>query len=161
MFFYYVADAIIRTHRQRTQNYIKTLESEVVRLREAEMKAVEERDKLQAQIRSLKSLIVAANLSLPPELDELDESTAAPTLPNFNFDMPAQVSYSTDDLQNERLHVQWPNRSSPPVQMSPAALAHLQTQRHISNPVEPYDFRALTEDLPNGRPPHQFNARFS
>ena len=125
------------------------------------MKAVEERDKLQVQIRSLKSLIVAANLSLPPDLQDPDDSTLSPDLPDFNFDMPAQVSYSTDDLQHERLHVHWPNRDSPQVQMSPAALAHLQTQRQFSHPVEPYDFRAMTEDLPHGMPPHQFHQRFS
>ena len=43
----YSDGVIFRTHRQRTQNYIKTLESEVVRLRESESNLLQDKDKLQ------------------------------------------------------------------------------------------------------------------
>jgi len=51
--------ACCSTHRQRTQNYIKTLESEVVRLRESETKLMQERENLSGvsdQILGLKIL---------------------------------------------------------------------------------------------------------
>lgn len=43
------------THRQRTQNYIKTLESEVVRLRGSENTLIQERDNLQGKLEILRT----------------------------------------------------------------------------------------------------------
>ena len=153
------ADTIISTHRQRTQNYIKTLESEVVRLRESEVKVIEARDKLQSQVESLKSIIISANLPLPPDLVDHHDPSTAPPASNFEFDMPARVSYSTDNLQQGRLHVQWPDRASS--QVNPGSLAHLQNQPPLSAFDEPYDFGTSPQDLPNGRSPSQLFSLFS
>lgn len=139
------------THRQRTQNYIKTLESEVIRLRESEMKVIEERDKLRSQIENLKVLIISANLPLPPDLVDPEEPTTAPAAPTFDFDMPAKVSYSTDNLQHGRLHVQWPERSSG--HPNPGTFASLPDQRQLTDFQEPYNFDSPPQDLPHGRPP--------
>ena len=154
-----LADAIIRTHRQRTQNYIKTLEAEVLRLRESEVKVIEGRDKLQSQVENLKSIIISANLPLPPDLVDHSDPSTAPPAPNFDFDMPARVSYSTDNLQHERLHVQWPDRASS--QANPASLANLPSQPQLSHFDEPYDFNTPPQDLPNGRLPEQLLSLFS
>ena len=145
------ADASISTHRQRTQNYIKTLESEVVRLRESEMKVVEERNKLQAQIDNLKGVLVSSNLPLPPDLvDHNIDPNAAQTQPFLDFDMPATVSFATDSLQHERLHVAWPEPSSS--QAQPAAYQQNENQHQLPDFEQPYDFNTLP-DLPNGREP--------
>ena len=106
-----LADRTDSTHRQRTQNYIKTLESEVVRLRESETKLLEERDTLQGQIESLKTTVLSGNLTLPRGLRPKDTRATQSQRPP-EFDMPATISYSTDDLAHERLQVSWPQRSS-------------------------------------------------
>ena len=106
------------THRQRTQNYIKTLESEVVRLRGSEVNLMTERDKLQGQVNILRTTLTLSNVPLPAgfkdsataanqtlaSTDQLFSSTDLPTA----ADMPATVSYRTDDLSHNRLHVNWP-----------------------------------------------------
>lgn len=106
------------THRQRTQNYIKTLESEVVRLRLSEATLMTERDKLEGQVNILRATLVLSNVPLPAgfedsatpanqtigSTDQPYSSTDLPTVP----DMPATVSYRTDDLSHRRLHVNWP-----------------------------------------------------
>lgn len=94
-----------RTHRQRTQNYIKTLESEVVRLRGSETSLMEERERLQGQIDTLRATLILSNIHLPPGIDPL------PTIEHqalqSNAPEMATVSYRNDDLSHPRLHVNW------------------------------------------------------
>ena len=99
------------THRQRTQNYIKTLESEVIRLRGSEQNLMQEKERLQAQIDTLKTTLILSEVPLPPGFEE------SPVDPAQAFgsaipDMPATVSYRTDDSAHQRLHVNWPSISS-------------------------------------------------
>ncbi|MCJ1276103.1 hypothetical protein MMC21_003908 [Puttea exsequens] len=100
-----------RTHRQRTQNYIKTLEVEVVRLRESETSLLQERDKLRGYVDVLKNTIILSNIPLPPDLEETTSTAAAPR--SFDeFDMPASVSYEPDDFNHDRLHVHFTPQES-------------------------------------------------
>lgn len=102
-----LVDITVSTHRQRTQNYIKTLESEVVRLRGSEMQLKEDKAKLHGQVDKLKMIVVSASLPLPPDCEDADPKIFEPG-PASDFDMTALVSYSTDELDNQRLQVQWP-----------------------------------------------------
>ena len=142
---------LLSTHRQRTQNYIKTLESEVIRLRESEMKLVEEKEKLQRQVDTLKNNHIFSELPLPPGFE--DVSTPLGQLPQvLGFDMPATVSYSTDDRNHQRLHVDF-QRQDPsqglghPTQTYPIAASYQSHQNQQDAP-----------DLPNGWWfPHRMN----
>ncbi|KAL8641552.1 MAG: hypothetical protein Q9228_001649 [Teloschistes exilis] len=97
-----------RTHRQRTQNYIKALESEVIRLRGSEGDLMQQNNKLQTQVDCLLSAITKANVPLPADF----QPPAKVTQPiNFDYSMPTTVSYKTDDLNNPRLHLDWPASS--------------------------------------------------
>lgn len=137
---------MLSTHRQRTQNYIKTLESEVVRLRESEMKLMEDKEKLQKQVDILKNNHIFSELPLPPGFE--DASTPLAQLPQqFGFDMPATVSYSADDLNHQRLHVDL-QRQDPaqglgyPTQTYPMAASYQGQQGQQGQQAAP--------DLPNG-----------
>lgn len=98
-----------RTHRQRTQNYIKTLESEVIRLRASDGDLTQANKKLQNQVDLLQSTLLSANVPLPAG----SEGSPQPGQATFtSFDMPASVTYRADNSNHERLHVTWPE--SPP-----------------------------------------------
>ncbi|KAI4166754.1 MAG: hypothetical protein LQ343_007776 [Gyalolechia ehrenbergii] len=97
-----------RTHRQRTQNYIKTLESEVIRLRGSEGDLTEKNKKLQDQVELLRTSLILANVPLPAGF-EGSPQLAQPT--PFDLDMPATVAFKPDSSNHQRLHVSWP---SPP-----------------------------------------------
>lgn len=105
-----------RTHRQRTQNYIKTLESEVVRLRASESSLMRQRDECQAQVEMLKNTLLLSNIPLPLGIDRsLPEQS--PTLDLTDSEM-ASISYRMDDSSHQRLHVDWmppPGPRAPPV----------------------------------------------
>ncbi|KAI4155942.1 MAG: hypothetical protein LQ341_000109 [Variospora aurantia] len=97
------------THRQRTQNYIKTLESEVIRLRASDGDLTQANKKLQNQVDLLQSTLLSANVPLPAG----SEGSPQPGQATFtSFDMPASVTYRADNSNHERLHVTWPE--SPP-----------------------------------------------
>ena len=110
-----LADNVNRTHRQRTQNYIKTLESEVIRLRESETNLFAEREGLLGQIESLKTAVSGANLPLPPGVPSTEPNTAQDQI-LADFNMPATISYSGNDVEPARLHVEWPSQFSLPDQ---------------------------------------------
>ncbi|KAL8962307.1 MAG: hypothetical protein Q9183_005177, partial [Haloplaca sp. 2 TL-2023] len=115
------------THRQRTQNYIKALESEVIRLRASEGDLMQENKKLQSQNDSLLSSLNSANIPLPAGFEGSLE-TAQPG--DINFDMPATVSYRMDDLDHQRLHIDWPPTSASTWQTS---------QAHAKSPATTFD----------------------
>lgn len=103
-----IDDLCDRTHRQRTQNYIKTLESEVIRLRGSEGDLTEKNKKLQDQVELLRTSLILANVPLPAGF-EGSPQLAQPT--PFDLDMPATVAFKPDSSNHQRLHVSWP---SPP-----------------------------------------------
>ncbi|KAL8931920.1 MAG: hypothetical protein Q9216_007025 [Gyalolechia sp. 2 TL-2023] len=98
-----------RTHRQRTQNYIKTLESEVLRLRGSEGDLVEENKSLQDQVELLRTSLILANVPLPAGF-EASPQLAQPA--SFDLDMPATVAFKSDSSNHQRLHVSWPSPSA-------------------------------------------------
>lgn len=57
-----------RTHRQRTQGYIKELEKEVLRLREKEAEAQRQNEELAHKARSLEQSLIANNIPVPESL---------------------------------------------------------------------------------------------
>ena len=137
------------THRQRTQNYIKTLESEVVRLRESETNLMQERDKLRSQIDNLRTTIVESKIPLPEGVEDIGPPCAPPP-PLFDLDMPATVSYSNDALDHPRLHVNFPQRQEPSsqgldfsAQTYPLATPYQGHQQYTNVPQS-------APDLPNG-----------
>ncbi|KAL2041610.1 hypothetical protein N7G274_005394 [Stereocaulon virgatum] len=97
-----------RTHRQRTQNYIKTLESEVIRLRESEVKLMQDKEKLERQVDILKTNHFLSEIPLPAGIEDELPSAQPPQL--SDFDMPATISYSNDELNHQRLHVNFPRQ---------------------------------------------------
>lgn len=153
-----------RTHRQRTQNYIKTLESEVVRLREAETSLMQERDKLQSQIVNLKNTIILSNIPLPEGTEDIGTSSP-PLRPFADLDMPATVSYSNDALNHPRLHVNFPQRQEPtsqgldyPTQTYPLSSPYQEHQQYTNVPQSapdlPNDFSLNTINLSSSSSKH-------
>ena len=140
---YAYTHTLSRTHRQRTQNYIKTLESEVVRLRDSEMKLLEDKERLQKQVDILKNNYIISELPLPH--GSYNESMPSAQPPQISgFEMPATVSYSADELNHQRLHVNFPRHDSNqglgyPSQTYPMAAPYQGHQNPQSAP-----------DLPNG-----------
>ena len=137
------------THRQRTQNYIKTLESEVVRLRESESKLMQERDKIKGQVETLRTTIILSNIPLPEGTEELG-TTSPPLQPLSDLDMPATVSYANDALDHPRLHVNFPPRPEIgsqgmdyPTQTYPVPTSYQGHQQYGNLPQS-------APDLPNG-----------
>ncbi|KAL8777532.1 MAG: hypothetical protein Q9213_007813 [Squamulea squamosa] len=99
-----------RTHRQRTQNYIKTLESEVVRLRGSEGDLMSENKKLLNQVDILRTALILNNVPLPAGFEDSPQLAQAPLL---SPELPASVSFKTDNSNHQRLHVDWPTQSYP------------------------------------------------
>lgn len=105
----------IRIHRERTQNYIKTLESEVIRLRGSEAHLMRESDRLQREVDTLKSTLTSYNLPFPSGVEPSSPTGGQTSIPK-NSKM-ATVSYHTDEMSHSRLHVnlpQQPARDAPP-----------------------------------------------
>lgn len=66
---------------------------------------MEERDKLQGQIDTLRATIMLSDIPLPPGIDPLptvDHQALQSSAPEM-----ATVSYRNDDLNHPRLHVNW------------------------------------------------------
>ncbi|KAL8841764.1 MAG: hypothetical protein Q9170_000797 [Blastenia crenularia] len=122
-----------RTHRQRTQNYIKTLESEVIRLRGSEADLTQAKNKLQSQVDLLRTTLILANVPLPPGF-EGSPQLAQPT--SFEIDMPATVAFKTDNLNHQRLHVSWP---SPPLNQPVPTPAPAPFQASQRTPTSAHD----------------------
>ena len=110
-------DLLDRTHRQRTQNYIKTLESEVVRLRGSEGDLTQANKKLQNQVDLLRTSLILANVPLPAGFEGSPQLAQPST---FDLDMPATVAFKTDRSNHQRLHISWP--SPPANQPAPAPI---------------------------------------
>ncbi|KAL8956041.1 MAG: hypothetical protein Q9193_006315, partial [Seirophora villosa] len=112
----FIDDIHHRTHRQRTQNYIKTLESEVLRLRSSEGDLTQANKKLQNQVDLLHTTLLSANVQLPAGFEGSPQSAQA-SFPSS--DMPATIAYRADTANHERLHVTWPEPPPPPPARKP------------------------------------------
>lgn len=138
-----------RTHRQRTQNYIKTLESEVVRLRASESSLMQERDACQAQVGILKTHLLLLNIPLPPGIDEsLPEPS--PTF-DWNDSQMASISYRMDESSHQRLHVDW---MSPPAPKVPHTSQSMNSPYQVSVPppmLQDQSIRNVPTRLPDGK----------
>ncbi|KAL8712852.1 MAG: hypothetical protein Q9220_003060 [cf. Caloplaca sp. 1 TL-2023] len=99
-----LVDCHPRTHRQRTQNYIKTLESEVVRLRGSEGELLQQNHKLENQVSILRTALILAEVPLPAGFEGSPQLAQPQSLAS---DMPSTVSYKRDDLNHQRLHIDW------------------------------------------------------
>lgn len=139
----------IRIHRERTQNYIKTLESEVIRLRGSEAHLMRENDRLQGEVDNLKSTLISYDIHYSPG-SELSATTEDQTLLPNNSEM-ATVSYHRDEMSHQRLHVNLPQqlaRDAPPspvaYNFSPEAIP-LATQQY-----QPDSEQQNTRNLPDG-----------
>lgn len=109
----------IRVHRERTQNYIKTLESEVIRLRASEAHLMRENDRLQGEVDTLKSTLISYDIHLSPG-SEPSAITEDQTLPPNTTEM-ATVSYHRDEMSHPRLHVNLPQQLARDAPPSPVA----------------------------------------
>lgn len=130
---------MLRTHRQRTQNYIKTLESEVIRLRGQESTLTEERDKLQGQVEVLRTTCMLNNVPLPLGLEDPVPASGQPSTTGDN-EMPATITYQVDESNNPRLQVDWPTFQA--------------SQDQFSSPpqqAETYGVIKQVPNLPNGQ----------
>ncbi|KAL8925912.1 MAG: hypothetical protein Q9208_003225 [Pyrenodesmia sp. 3 TL-2023] len=137
-----VIDDIGSTHRQRTQNYIKTLESEVLRLRGSEGDLTTANRKLQNQVDLLQNTLARANLPLPAGCGGSSLFAQSASVPS---NMPATVAFKTDNLNHERLHVTWPG--SPPQQPAPPH-RHQPAQPHHHQPGQPQQQQQQQQQQP-------------
>lgn len=114
------------------------MESEVVRLRESDVNLMQERDKLRGQVAILRDVVIFNNIPLPAGIDELPTASAPPrTLPEL--DMPATVSYSADEFNNDRLHVNFSQQDPSRGYGYP-----------MTSPYEPPQNTQSGQDFPNG-----------
>lgn len=109
----------IRIHRERTQNYIKTLESEVIRLRGSEARLMRENDRLQGEVDTLKSTLISYDIHFSPG-SEPSATTEDQTLTSNSSEM-ATVSYHRDEMSHPRLHVNLPQQLARDAPPSPVA----------------------------------------
>ena len=100
------------THRQRTQNYIKTLETEVIRLRGSENTLIQEKENLQGKLEILRTTCQLAGISLPDGIDQTHQALSQRAISIVPTET-ATVSFHEDGMSNQRLHVQWPSQPTP------------------------------------------------
>ncbi|OCL14809.1 hypothetical protein AOQ84DRAFT_370950 [Glonium stellatum] len=91
-----------RTHRERKEAYIKSLETEVLQLRTNEAKILQETKTLYAEIVKLKNILSQHGIELPPQADKL---APQPLEENTSFANSA-ISIRTNGYQKQQLHVQ-------------------------------------------------------
>jgi len=119
---------------------------------------MEERDNLLNQVHLLKVTLISANLRLPPGLEDPPPPNEATSLSEFDMSS-AIVSYSNDDTNHQRLHVNWPEATVPacaPVSNSSYGMTNAygsQSQTYHQPKTEP--------DFPNGRPFFSSSSNFA
>ncbi|KAL8950155.1 MAG: hypothetical protein Q9222_003783 [Ikaeria aurantiellina] len=143
-----------RTHRQRTQNYIKTLESEVVRLRGSEGDLLQQNHKLENQVSILRTALILADVPLPAGFEGSPQLAQPQSLAS---DMPSTVSYKRDDLNHQRLHIDWAKPAQGPGTNSHFPTGIRQDSRDW-NPVDPKPLPNLPQDL--SLSPLDFNSTY-
>lgn len=92
------------THRQRTQNYIKALEQEVVRLREMETQMMMQKETLHARVNVLEHTLSQHGIHAPPDTDQ----AIASAMDDFLLKQTAEVSLNNKRFKDPTLHVQFP-----------------------------------------------------
>jgi len=107
------------------------------------MKLMQEKDKLQGQVDLLRNAVILNNIPLPAGVEELSTASAPPR-PLSDLDMLATVSYSADDFNHDRLHVNFPQQDPSqglgyPTQTYPMA-APYQGHQHMQNIQSGQDF---------------------
>ena len=105
---------------------------------------MQERGKLRGQIDILRTTIILSDIPLPAGAEDTSSPSAQHTSPP-NLDMPATVSYSADDLNHQRLHVNFPRQGS-----NQSVNYPLQTTDHGAIPYQQPQTLQSTPDLPNG-----------
>ena len=91
-----------RTHRERKEAYIKSLESEVLQLRTNEAKILQETRTLYTEIEKLKDIILQHGIELPP----LNDNSALQPLVKSTSSANSVISIRTNSYQMQQLHVQ-------------------------------------------------------
>jgi hypothetical protein len=86
-----------RTHRQRTQTYMKTMEREVLRLRASENEALLKIQRLQRQVDLLLATLVENNINFPPGLMEDQAALHSDLLPLSRSEAQVQVNLNPRD----------------------------------------------------------------
>lgn len=109
---------------------------------------MQQNNKLQTQVDCLLSAITKANVPLPADFQPPAKVTQSI---NFDYSMPTTVSYKTDDLNNPRLHLDWPAASGvqpfqPDREGSVSPHEQFAKQSNINN-IKPLP------NLPQGLPP--------
>lgn len=112
---------------------------------------MEERERLQAQIDTLRATVMLSNTPLPPGIEPLStlnhqalQNTALqPAAPGM-----ATVSYRNDDLSHPRLHVNW----TPTTAQEVPQMGYNLGQGQISSPSSQryYDSPGGESNLPDG-----------
>lgn len=135
----------IRIHRERTQNYIKTLESEVIRLRASEAHLMRENDRLQGEVDTLKSTLTSYDIHLSPGSDQ-SATTEDQTLSPNTTEM-ATVSYHRDEMSHPRLHVNLPQQLARDAPPSP--VAYIFGQEAVPLVVQQYQLDSAQQNTRN------------
>ncbi|MCJ1257682.1 hypothetical protein MMC24_005508 [Lignoscripta atroalba] len=120
-----------RTHRQRTQSYIKTLEQEVLRLRASESKLTQNQDHLQGQVDILRATLILHHIPLPAGVESSTIGNDG-MLSSPGSGAQATVSYMTDDFDHQRLHIDWPS-ITPEEMQAPTTYPYQATQSSIES----------------------------
>ena len=113
------------------------------------MNLMQERDKLQGQVDSLRNTIALSNFPLPEGLENFGTNSPPPR-PLSDLGMPATVSYNNDALDHPRLHVNFPQRQ----ENSSQGMDYQNQTYPQSSPYQaPQQYTNLPQsapDLPNG-----------
>ncbi|KAI5860684.1 hypothetical protein GGS23DRAFT_579844 [Durotheca rogersii] len=133
-----------RTHRQRTQMYIKILEKEVLRLRESEREAIERAQALQKQVNGLLHALAQNSASSPAASDE-----------RSNFQDAASYGHVTSNIEGDRgvyVHVEFsesPSTVSPVNDRGTAEGEHRPWKASFNLPEAPPASSSVLEKAPS------------
>ena len=115
---------------------------------------MQERDKFQGQVEILRTTLIFSNIPLPPGIDP------PPTVPSqpltSNDPEMATVSYRTDDLNHQRLHMNW---MAPTAQNYPQINQPLPQRPLHAGHSQSYHDPAIGRNptnLPDGMSPSEF-----
>ncbi|KAF1922257.1 uncharacterized protein M421DRAFT_10693 [Didymella exigua CBS 183.55] len=98
-----------KTHRERKESYIKSLETEVIQLRANETQSYHKIKALYAEVNAMKNLLVENGIRIPsalpsplvPQIYSPDDVEVAPALEFFEFNIPGK----SPKQQGERISV--------------------------------------------------------
>jgi hypothetical protein len=157
------AKSKLRTHRQRTQGYIRELEKEVLRLRDKEEAYLKKNETLDEKVRTLEQHILASNILFPEGYNvsttKFDQGlSSAPSLSALESD-DLRAKSQTPGLINSDSETGWSSHSIVGTDATPSSIVNVDlTGLSTLDPFRFEDFDADEDIPPQYLPPQALEA---